>query len=296
MSGRAQLLQRSRQVKRRRKSIQVIGLVFLVLVAFVLIIYTLHRPRWRIEQVEVLGVESVNSEDVVALVKRELEGYYFWLVPKNSRLFVAKKTLAQEISQQFPRVANLSFDTFGSRLQVNIVERESELLWCLFDPVGLKDCYFVDMTGTAFAQAPTFTDHVLFEVYKKSSTTAAVLGELVLTPTTLTNIYDQKEAIHKVLANKKMFDRSIITAVELASGGHYSFDIMSPGLVYKQWQLLTLPNMSEELLMERLDALFESESFNQNVIKGQQVLSYIDARLESKLFFKILNNHATTSP
>ena len=296
MSGRAQLLQRSRQVKRRRKSIQVIGLVFLVLIAFVLIIYTLHRPRWRIEQIEVVGAQSINSEDVIKLVQKELAGSYFWLVPKNSRLFIAEKTLAQEVSQQFPRVASLSFGTSGSQLQVKIVERESELLWCFFDTVGSKDCYFVDMTGIAFAEAPIFTDHVLFEVYKKASATSTVLGELVLTPGTLTNIYDQKEAIHKVLANKKMFDRSIITSVELASGGHYSFDIVSPDLLYKQWQLFTSSNMPGELLAERLDALFESESFYQNVIKGQQPLSYIDARLDSKLFFKILNNHATTSP
>lgn len=300
MSGRAQLLQRSRQVKRRRKSIQVIGLVFLILITFVLTIYTLHRPRWRIQEVKVAGTESLNSDHLATLVKSELVGSYLWLVPKNSRLFFSKDTLAQEVSRQIPRIASLELDVSGTLLNVEITERESKLLWCLFDAVDTKDCYFVDMTGIAFAQAPTFIDHVLFEIHQKdnatSSASSTTLGSVVLAPAVLENIYDQKETVHKVLANKKMFDRSIITSVELVSGSYYSFDIVSPSLIGKQWRLLTQPKMSGQLLSERLSALFESESFDKNVIKNQQSLSYVDARLDSKLFFKVLDNHATTSP
>lgn len=299
MSGRAQLIQRSRQVKRRRAMFQLSGLVLLILFAVGLTIYTLHRPRWRIEDVKIIGVKSLNSLEIESLIKRETDGSYFWLIPKNSRLFYPEKTLIEKVVKEFPRVASIKLNKSGGRLQIDIIERESELSWCVLTEANVNDCYFVDVTGVAFSKAPNFAGRVLFEVHVRgvatSTATSSVLGKVVLLPETLKSIFNQKEAIHKVLADQKIFDRSIITSVELVLPEGYAFNIVSAGAPQEYWQMMTNSKMPPEVLTETLVALFDSGSFEKNVVKSQQPLSYVDARLASKVFFKTLNNHATST-
>ncbi len=300
MSGRAQLIQRSRQVKRRRKLLQLAGLAFLVLIAVCLTVYTLYRPRWRVSSVVVVGAKSINAADVIGLIDKQTDGSYFLLAPKNSRLFYPNKNLTEKIAEAFPRIADLRFVVSGSALTVEIIERESELLWCLNRTSLVKDCYFVDATGLAFASAPNFTDHVLFEIYQVDraveQASSSPLGTTVLPASTLITLNDQKAAIHKVLADQKMFDRSIITAVELLPGQNYSFAIRSPALLGGEWRLLTNGKMSGADLTKLLTALFGSTSFTENVIRTKQSLEYIDARLATKVFFKVLDHNNNGTP
>lgn len=298
MSGRAQLIQRSRQAKRRRKFIQLAGLLFLVLIAIGLTIYALYRPGWRIEEVRIIGNKTVSAGDLQQAVRNELSGTYFLLAPKDSQFFYSQNSLRQKVLTAFPRVASVDFEFDGNVLDLSIVERESEFLWCVIqNDASKKDCYFVDATGVAFGVAPVFDKHVLFEVLvgQSASTTAtsSVLGTVVLLPDSMSQIFSQKEVIHKVLAKQKMFEHSIINSVNL-TGNAYLFAVVSAEVSSEPWQIITNAKMPSESLAPVLSALFASASFAQNVVKNQEPLAYVDARLGDKVFFKTLNNHAAS--
>lgn len=299
MSGRAELLQRSRQLKRRRKLIQLVVLSVLIVFLFGLIVYTLHRPRWRIEDVRVIGTKSVDGLEVAGLIKKETSKSYFWLVPKNSRLFYPEERLSSLILQTFPRVAVLDLNFTSNKLEVEVVERESEFLWCLVKE-ETKNCYFTDKEGIAFAEAPTFESHVLFEVRQQvddiATGTASVLGRSVMPIGQLQSLFDQKDFIISELHKKKAFNRSIITSVELAPGDSYFFNVVSPGFEISQWQLFTSSTMPKDVLVGRLVTLLESGSFARNVISQNKSLAYIDLRLANKVFFKVFENHVEATP
>lgn len=296
MSGRAQLIKASRQIKRRRKIIQLFGIICLIIIILALIVYALYRPKLRIQNIEIVGADSVNKQEIIQLVRQETAGSYFWLVPKNSRFFYSVKNLTEKISLAFPRIGEIKLAIADRKLLITIVERESKLLWCLGNSAS-EGCYFVDSTGVAFSLAPNFADHVLFEVYQEVSTSSSasdVLGRVVLPPEMLNGIFSQKDSVSRVLNEKKIFDRSIITSVKLVADDSYIFNIESPAGSGYKWHLITNSKMSGESLSELLTALWESEMFNSEVIKTKKQLSYVNASLASKVFFKVENNNAST--
>ncbi len=296
MSGRAQLIQRSRQLKRRRKMFQLAGLIFLILLAIGLTAFALHRPRWRVNDVEVFGLKNINSTDIVNLVNQETSGSHFWFIPKNSRFFYPEKKLKQALLLNFPRLGSVSFERDGQRVNVNITERESALLWCL-DGGEQSDCYFVDNLGVAFAKAPNFADNVLFEVHQNfaTNTDKNYLGAEVLSTQTLIAIYSQKEVIQKVLAGRSDFSGHSVVGVEIDTDAVYIFNISVAGKD-QAWQVLTRADISADRLEKLMTALFDSDSFIKNVFKTKRQLAYVDARLSNKVFFKLKDNNHAPAP
>lgn len=298
MAVRSQLLERSRQVKRRRKITKTTILLVLFFLILGLVIYLLNRPGLLINKIAVSGTKSVNSAEIIAFTNQQLASRYFWLVPKSNIYLWPKADVLANLKARFPRLDTVNFAVSGRAMSIAVTEKNSELLWCLLGE-NSKDCYFIDATGIAFARAPTFTDHVFFEidtVVSASSTLPAgsVINTNVVSTNELSQILGQKEIIHQVLAEQKVFDRSIITAVSFGPGKAYTFEIVSPELSLDTWRLFTPTKISDQLGVA-LGALFESDAFVENVIHPKSQLNYVDSRLLNKLFFKTKDFHASST-
>jgi cell division septal protein FtsQ len=63
----------------------------LFLILFSIFIYVCRIPRLNIQEIKVTGNKVLDTENMVSYVKSDINGKYFWLIPKSSVFFYSKK-------------------------------------------------------------------------------------------------------------------------------------------------------------------------------------------------------------
>jgi hypothetical protein len=140
---------------RRRRLLVVLGILLTLAVAGVLI---LRLDSLQIRTVTVSGAMVIGQDAVSDVVKQELSGRYFWLLPKSSIVLYPEKKLQEKLFSTFPRFERVELALDGSQtLEVTVVEREPEALYCAGEV-----CYFLDREGFIFDTAPVFSSGVYF--------------------------------------------------------------------------------------------------------------------------------------
>lgn len=116
-----------------------------------------------VQTVSVTGNSVVQSSDVEAVVKKELEGNYLHLFSRGNIVLYPKSKIRSAIAEKFSRIE--SFDiksTSLTSIAVHIVERKPKSLWCESLQENDARCYFIDDTGLIFDVAPKFSPDVYF--------------------------------------------------------------------------------------------------------------------------------------
>ena len=149
---REDILKRSREMRRKRRSIQRIVFVVLLIALIGASLVAVNVSTFAIKSILVRGTTSVPSGDVELLARKDIAGSYFYLVPRASVFFYPHATLLKDISALSPRIASVQMHVSATRiLVIDIMERSQRYLWCRES----TDCLYLDDNGFAFAHAFT---------------------------------------------------------------------------------------------------------------------------------------------
>lgn len=145
--------ERIRKARRKRLTLSVSLGVILVVSSFFLLVQLVNLPELAIDHVSLSGNRAVSSQEILALVEPELDGFYWHMFSKRNAFLFPRDVIEQAIAESFVKIKTVRVERDGLRtLSIDVVERQSAALWCA--TTGTRSCYFVDDTGIAFAVAP----------------------------------------------------------------------------------------------------------------------------------------------
>ncbi len=250
---------------------------FYVLATSALLIGFLWIPQIRITSIVVQGTRIEDPKEFEAIAREQLEGAYWYVVPRNSIFLYPAQRIAHEIESRYPRVraAKVGYRTATS-IHLDVRERISAALWC----AELGPCVFLDSAGFAFARAPRFSGPVFFEF--GSTSTPPTVGIPILS----LGEFEEFMRFEKDLAGLLMRSFPELgqpVGIELGSGSSSSLRIAYPE-GGEEWRLIIKQGQNSLELLRNIElALGALRDDPKNMGK---VLSYVDARLGQKLFSK----------
>jgi hypothetical protein len=149
-------------------------LVFILLVAG---IYCLYLDNLKIKDISVSGNSTVSQDEIVSIVKNELNKKDLWLIPTDNFFFFKRLTIPKKILEDIKKINTVSiyFSDFN-KIIIDVSERTSKNLWCNNLKGNLEKCYFMDDQGFVYADAPDF-DENLFPKYFGLITSSNPIGQ-----------------------------------------------------------------------------------------------------------------------
>lgn len=166
-------LEKKLKARRKRLGVFVIGLIILL----VALVAVSRLQAFRIQEISVSGAKVTSADNIKAVVKDQISGYYLWLVPHDNALLYPKSQVRKMLFRKFPRFSSVELSVSdGNILEITVVEREPFALYC---QSGSSGCYFLDKEGFIFDVAPTFSEGV-YMVYQNAAPYPEPLGEAFL--------------------------------------------------------------------------------------------------------------------
>ena len=148
---RREIIERSEEVKKRRKKINWILFIVILVLFFVLIVLTFNHPRLAHSRITLLDSTSkLNKQEILTLVGEELSGKYFYFFNKNNYYFYPKAELEKILLDKFPRIKKLEFSGKNNILTITTISREPKYMWC---HEAEDFCQYLDGEGVAFGLA-----------------------------------------------------------------------------------------------------------------------------------------------
>lgn len=242
-----------------------LGVVLLLLVAgmFYGLWYLTHRDSLNLNEVEVVGGETVSHVEIEDIVLGKLEGDYFRLIPRSFVLTYPKTEIITEIIN-LDRVKNVYLERSRRKLLVAFEEHRPVALWC--KGVTSRDCLFVDKEGYAFAKAP-WLEGAAFMRYSEPGRSPV----LELSFSTREFI---EESNTFVSTTYDVLGLNIIH-IEVPADSEVTYHIAGGGLIKVSTDLST------QETLENLEAILNSPEFS-HLEPGN--FKYIDLRFGNKVF------------
>jgi len=105
-----------------------------------------------VSEVKVFGGQTVDHEEIISLVEKNLQGTYLGLIPKKFTLMYPKQNIVESV-ETVERVYDVMVQRNDRRvLEVSFSEFSPKALWC--QGAESDECIFLDETGYAFGEAP----------------------------------------------------------------------------------------------------------------------------------------------
>ncbi len=126
--------------------------------------------QWKIDDIKVIGTNSISNSEIKDQVAEKLLGNYYFIYSKGNSYLFPKHEIETALLQTFPRLATVAVRRASDKaITIKITEREPFALWCgeeyNKEIYELNDCWYIDNTGFVFDRAPTFSGGVYLEVY-----------------------------------------------------------------------------------------------------------------------------------
>lgn len=266
--------------KKIKKGKQLPKLIFLLLVVLVIgSVYFFRAESFQIKQVAVFGAVMVSEEDVKKVVRENITGsYFFSVIPKTSTFFISKKNIIKAILASSPRIKTVYISRENANgLNITLTERKVAHTWCqgTGSTTDLKECYYIDEEGFAFAQAPRFSPGVVFEFFGNDATSTPLVGTTVTGSTSVSFILSFRSSLSSTTPLSLISARAI-------SGGDYELESLEGPVV------LVSENDSPTAQSSRLNVFFRSDVFTGRGIGGEPTsLKKIDLRFGQKIFYTL---------
>lgn len=108
-------------------------------------------PVLHVASVIIAGQEIVPIDSVKEVADAALSGKYLGVLSKRNIIFLDKNNIQKSLLEKFKKIKTVKIvKNFPDKLLINIVERESALIFCSGD-----SCHVIDSEGLAYAQ-PNF--------------------------------------------------------------------------------------------------------------------------------------------
>lgn len=215
-------------------------------------------------EVEVIGGETIDHENVRTIAEEELTGAYYHLVPRRFAWTYPEETITERISA-IERVKNVHIErTSGQKLVVVFEEHKPFALWC--ETLTTQECLFLDREGFAFGHAPKLQG----SAFLRFSETDRVpqVGESPFTGA----FVQESSAFIKRVYNE--LDLNIIQ-IEKTDDEELTYHIAGGG------ELKVSLRMDTDKTFENLETILFSEQFS-HIAPGN--FQYIDLRYGNKIF------------
>jgi cell division septal protein FtsQ len=263
------------QMRARRRRLFLIRfyiiLFFLLVIILGLAIFSGHK-NITVQTIIVSGNAAVQSDEVLKIANRDMAGRYWYLFAKNNSLIFPRAQIKKDLLKEIKTIkdVNISWSNW-QEIDISIMERRPQAVWCGNDIKLPTDCFFIDKVGYIYSQAPVFSGTMFIKNYGlpatiKNASSTDFLGQYYLSREIYTQIYnliqilDQKE-IKVVAVTYDNFDYKFI----LESGPEIIFNSKN----------------SFELSFNNLFSAIETK--NLDLEKDSGVINYIDLRFDNKI-------------
>ena len=166
------LTARSRERKKKKILRWALFLCFLLVIAFVGLVFLARAPQLRISSFDVSGTSPADDAAIRSAVAEAASGDYLVFFPKSDIfLYPAAKT-EEGLLAQFPEIRSVSISRAGvSGLKIAVDEKKPGSLWCGDSPDAPRSpCLFLDDSGEAYKEAPVFSSPLYFEYFGELAT------------------------------------------------------------------------------------------------------------------------------
>ena len=182
-------IQSDRYIKKRRKKIIIVTILFIVALGSVITALSLLSEAnfIRITSVEVTGTSLVPTDSVRTEVENEITGAWWKIFSKDSIFLYPRYSLEQKIVKNFPPIASVSFSNVGFHsLDVKVTERSPFALACNTADEDTASsasspCFYMDSSGFIYAPAPQFSPGV-YVTYTVSTSSVSSAPSAPSTP------------------------------------------------------------------------------------------------------------------
>lgn len=281
--SKAEILQASRdRDRRKRQGAQILGVMFVIVIVG-LFLLLLNLPFLRVNNIKILGQTSADPDIVKQFVDSRLAGRHLWLVPKNSVFFVSKGVLVKEVAQEFPGLAKVTITWPDlNTLSILIADHESKVLWCV-DGEKIKNCYYLSPEGTAYQEAPSFSDTLFIELHSKQP--LKKMGDKVINAKTLIRTTAFLNFMKSSMSLWPTAGLNLSFAEVYAQDDFiaYIFNPAKPG-----WQAQVLFNIDRGAnnLITDFHSILKNEKFQSDWQAAGGQLDYLDLRFPGKVFYR----------
>ncbi len=313
MTVRRSAIKSKRSKKRQGRRLRTTVIFIIIVVAFIVggISWLAHNENVSINDIQIEGARSVDTEEIKKIVEENISGYHLWVFPKKNTLIFSKNKLRVEILDEYKQIKNVVIKRNGFKaITITIFEREPFALWCdgetplSGENVDAGNCYFVDCEGYIFASAPYFHDHVYFELYGKPFEVVEVKKETTEKekPASAKGYGEAKEELNaKITGEIEYIGKHFLPPVEFVRTMQfisslekieilvYSLIIDSPDmykLTLKEGGVLRfLPEQDHYRAINDLTIAYKKK-FSESFDLLPKDLEYIDIRFDNKALFK----------
>ena len=246
---------------------RVIFWLFLVLLITALPLGLSYADFLRINEVEVIGTNTLLASNIKSVAEKHLVGKYFFLFPKNNAVLYSKEDIKFSLSREFTQVDTVELNLKSlHKLEISVEMRKPSALWCR--NLDTKPCYFIDNEGLVFEEAGDFSLGVYFIYYGNIEDEA--IGALYLSPEEFKKVEAFKAGVRSLsLIPQSVSPLSKDSFTLAVSGGDIIFSLRDDVVA-------TLTNLASVLGDSKL-----------RVIKDQTLtVSSIDLRFGNKVILR----------
>lgn len=283
-SMKAEILRSSRQREKKIKGVKRFLGFFLVFIIISFFFFLLNLDFLRLTDFQLLGQTSYDLTNINRVIKEELVGYHFQIIPKNSVFFFSKTRLESLLKQKFPglRLVEINSPNLNT-LVINLKENEEKVLWC-HTSADDKRCYYLNEEGLVYQIAPNFSVALVLEF--DSPTKVEKLNTLVIDPIDLAQVKSFLNYLKIKLIDWPIPDSKYkISRVKVLP--YHDFEVLLVSSVdrYDSWNLLFNARKPTEQLITNITALTKDKVFTAEW-SSQKKLDYLDLRFDNKAFYK----------
>ena len=254
--------------KRRARFLLILGAVLLLAVLGGLI-YLSWRPFVRIGEVRIEGAQTVATSTLEKFVRERLAGTYLGIFPRDNVLLYSKGRIERDLRAEYPVFAMVSVAAGApTTLVVAVSERSPAQLWCGTAPEAPQPCLYLDESGAAYAQAPSFSGSPYVRYYG------------ALAPGNFPRQFLDPEKTRSLFALVEAMEEKAAAASEVSVEGNGDVSaVFAHGFTVKF-------SLAEDAgkVFERFSLALGSAPFSSHKLS---YFEYLDLRFGDKLYYKL---------
>ncbi len=229
----------------------------------------LYSSYIRIGRIAVYGTEKIASETVRDFIDRELSGKFLGIVPRDGFFAVREAAIEADIENAFPLFSDVSITRgFPDRIDVNVVERTSIMLWC-----SQEKCFLLDESGMLRENERVFSEENSTFVLKVTdlSERSAEAGQ---------KVFDWDFSSFVGTIQSAFLNRlGLGTETSYKTASRFAEDIRVR--TDEGWEAYLSTRVPAEVSAGILNLLFEKELPKEK----RSGLKYIDLRTENRIYY-----------
>jgi hypothetical protein len=275
LSSKQAELHAKKHARAKRRRFLFSTLFFVLVFSF---FYLIRQPFLRINNISVSGNTLVNKEDVKNFTQNKILGYRYFLIPKNSIIFLNRSNIESSILNEFTRLSKVS--VLGTRdLNIAIEEPIYTKMYCNLSSDEIKmpqNCALLHSDGKLGSIAPIYSYSPFFTFYK-SEAGLAELGTKVL------NEYD----LDRISLIKNEIESYNISVSGFVFGDEYDDVLLNTGSSFDELpRIRILKDVAFSDISKTLGIAVRDSTVQKLLIENVKDLDYIDLRFSGQVVYK----------